>query len=168
MITTERAAEVDGQVGFASAVEHLDALYSAALRMTCHPADADDLAQDTYARAYVSFHQFSPGTNLKARLHRILTTTFLNSLRMQMSRPPMDAMGVVADRQLARAGAPTSTGLRSAETEALDRLPGTDAGRRAQRPRRSGCQCQGRCGCCRRIRVRSCGPGCCPVPEQRF
>ena len=131
MTTTERTPAglepaADRQAAFASALEHLDALYSAALRMTGHPADAEDLVQDTYARAYVSFHHFRPGTNLKAWLYRILTTTFLNSCRAQKSRPPIDAAATVEDRQLARAESHTSTGLRSAEAEALDRLPDAD------------------------------------------
>ncbi|MEU5598468.1 sigma-70 family RNA polymerase sigma factor [Streptomyces sp. NPDC020298] len=133
MTTTERAPaagefSADRQAGFASAVEYLDSLYFAALRTTCHPADADaeDLVQDTYARAYASFHQFRPGTNLKAWLYRILTTTFLNSRRAQRSRPPLDATAEIEDWQLARAESHTSTGLRSAEAEALDRLPDAD------------------------------------------
>ncbi|WP_406222917.1 sigma-70 family RNA polymerase sigma factor [Streptomyces canus] len=131
MTTTERTpAEVepaaDRQAAFAPALEHLGAMYSAALRMTGHPADAEDLVQDTYARAYVSFHQFRPGTNLKAWLYRILTTTFLNSRRAQQRRPPIDAAATVEDRQLARAESHTSTGLRSAEAQALDRLPDAD------------------------------------------
>lgn len=126
--TTERALAAreftpDRQPGFASALEYLDGLYFAALRMTCHPADAEDLVQDTYVRAYSSFHQFRPGTNLKAWLYRILTTTFLNSRRAQRNRPPLAATAEIEDWQLARAASHTSTGLRSAEAEALDRLP---------------------------------------------
>ncbi|MFJ8487705.1 sigma-70 family RNA polymerase sigma factor [Streptomyces sp. NPDC094038] len=131
MTTTERAREAgefapDRRPGFAAALEHLDGLYFAALRMTCHPADAEDLVQETYARAYASFHQFRPGTNLRAWLHRILTTTFLNSRRAQRSRPPLDATAEIEDWQLARAESHTPTGLRSAEAEALDRLPDAD------------------------------------------
>ena len=75
------------------ALEFLDQMYSAALRMTRNPADAEDLVQETYAKAYASFHQFREGTNLKAWLYRILTNTFINSYRKkqrepQRSRPP--------------------------------------------------------------------------------
>ena len=63
------------------AFEFTNQLYAAALRYTKNPHDAQDLVQDTYAKAFTSFHQFTPGTNLKAWLYRILTTTFINSYR---------------------------------------------------------------------------------------
>ncbi|WP_210584577.1 sigma-70 family RNA polymerase sigma factor [Streptomyces sp. GESEQ-35] len=116
----------DRRARFEPALEHLDRLYSAALRMTGHPADAEDLVQETYARAYASFHQFQDGTNLKAWLYRILTTTFLNSCRKQQHRPRRDGTTEVEDWQLARAASHTSTGLRSAESEALDHIPDAD------------------------------------------
>ena len=61
------------------ALPFLDQLYSAAMRMTRNPADAEDLVQETFAKAYSSFHQFRPGTNLKAWLYRILTNTYINT-----------------------------------------------------------------------------------------
>ena len=64
----------------ADVMPYLDQLYSAALRMTRNPADAEDLVQETFAKAYASFHQFQPGTNLKAWLFRILTNTFINKI----------------------------------------------------------------------------------------
>lgn len=69
------------------AVPYLDQLYSAALRYTRNPADADDLVQETYAKAYDKFHQFRPGTNLKAWLYRILTNSYINRYRKQQRRP---------------------------------------------------------------------------------
>ena len=60
------------------AMQYTNQLYAAALRYTKNPHDAQDLVQDTYAKAFTSFHQFEPGTNLKAWLYRILTTTFIN------------------------------------------------------------------------------------------
>ncbi|HET9381685.1 MAG TPA: sigma-70 family RNA polymerase sigma factor, partial [Streptomyces sp.] len=69
------------------ALEFLDQMYSAALRMTRNPADAEDLVQETYAKAYASFHQFREGTNLKAWLYRILTNTFINSYRKKQREP---------------------------------------------------------------------------------
>ncbi|MEU5345645.1 sigma-70 family RNA polymerase sigma factor [Streptomyces sp. NPDC020766] len=111
---------------FEPALSFLDRLYAAALRMTGHPADAEDLVQETYARAYTSFHQFREGTNLKAWLYRILTTTFLNSRRGQRRRPQYDGTAEPADWQLARAESHTSTGLRTAESEVLDHLPDAD------------------------------------------
>ena len=63
------------------ALPFLDQLYGAAMRMTRNPADAEDLVQETFAKAYSAFHQFKPGTNLKAWLYRILTNTYINSYR---------------------------------------------------------------------------------------
>ncbi|MFF1679252.1 sigma-70 family RNA polymerase sigma factor [Streptomyces sp. NPDC058256] len=111
---------------FEPALAYLDRLYSAALGMTGSPADAEDLVQETYARAYSSFHQFREGTDLKAWLYRILTTTFLNSRRSQRRRPQYDGTAKLEDWQLARAASHTSTGLRTAESEALDHLPDAD------------------------------------------
>lgn len=111
---------------FEPALAYLDRLYSAALGMTGSPTDAEDLVQETYVRAYTSFHQFREGTDLKAWLYRILTTTFLNSRRSPRSRPHCRGMAEMADRQPARAESHTSTGLRTAESEALDHLPDVD------------------------------------------
>jgi len=105
---------------------YLDQLYSAGLRMTRNPADAEDLVQETFAKAYASFHQFQPGTNLKAWLFRILTNTFINSYRKKQREPQRSGAEEVEHWQLARAAEHTSTGLRSAEAEALDRLPDSD------------------------------------------
>jgi len=104
------------------ALGYLDQLYGAALRMTRNPADAEDLVQETFAKAYASFAQFTAGTNLKAWLYRILTNTFINSYRKKQ-RQPQSSGAEVEDWQLARAESHTSAGLRSAEMEALDRMP---------------------------------------------
>lgn len=104
------------------ALEHLDQLYSAALRMTRNPADAEDLLQETYLKAYAAFHQFKPGTNLKAWLYRILTNTYINSYRKKQREPQQSRAEEIEDWQYAQAASHTSTGLRSAEVEALDRI----------------------------------------------
>jgi RNA polymerase sigma-70 factor (ECF subfamily) len=104
----------------------LDQLYSAALRMTRNPADAEDLVQETFAKAYASFHQFQQGTNLKAWLFRILTNTFINTYRKRQREPQRSGADEVEDWQLARAASHTSQGLRSAEAEALEGLPDSD------------------------------------------
>jgi RNA polymerase sigma-70 factor, ECF subfamily len=104
----------------------IDPLYASAVRMTRNPADAEDLVQETLVKAYVNFHQFKEGTNLKAWMHRILTNNFINTYRKKQREPQRAATDEIEDWQLARAEAHTSTGLRSAEHEALDRLPDSD------------------------------------------
>ncbi|MGW4650973.1 sigma-70 family RNA polymerase sigma factor [Kitasatospora sp. NPDC004289] len=108
------------------ALGYLDQMYSAALRMTRNPADAEDLLQEAFAKAYASFHQFREGTNLKAWLYRILTNTFINSYRKKQREPQRTAAEEIEDWQLARAESHMSTGLRSAEAQALDHLPDSD------------------------------------------
>jgi RNA polymerase sigma-70 factor (ECF subfamily) len=104
----------------------IDPLYASAVRMTRNPADAEDLVQETLAKAYVNFHQFKEGTNLKAWMHRILTNNFINTYRKKQREPQRAATEEIEDWQLARAESHSSTGLRSAEHEALDRLPDSD------------------------------------------
>ena len=106
-------------------------LYAAALRYTRNPDDARDLVQDTYLKAFTSFHQFEPGTNLKAWLYRILTTTFINTYRKDQRRPQLSA-GEVEDWQLADAASHTSDQGKSAEVEALENLPDSDIKRALQ------------------------------------
>jgi len=119
--TEERSARFERD-----AMPFLDQLYSAALRMTRHPADAEDLVQETFVKAFAAYHQFEEGTNLKAWLYRILTNTFINSYRKKQRQPKQAGGDELEDWQLARAAEHTSSGLRSAETEALDHLPDSD------------------------------------------
>jgi RNA polymerase sigma-70 factor (ECF subfamily) len=114
------------------AMPFLDQLYSAALRTTRNPADAEDLVQETFAKAFAAFHQYKHGTNLKAWLYRILTNTYINSYRKKQRQPLQSDSSDVEDYQLARAESHTSRGLRSAETEALDHLPDSDVKRALQ------------------------------------
>lgn len=100
-------------------------LYGAALRYTKNPDDAKDLVQDTYLKAFTSFHQFEPGTNLKAWLYRVLTTTFINTYRKDQRRPQLSS-GEVEDWQLAAAASHTSDQGKSAEIQALENLPDSD------------------------------------------
>nr|WP_236543984.1 sigma-70 family RNA polymerase sigma factor [Spiractinospora alimapuensis] len=111
---------------------YLDQMYSAALRMTRNPADAEDLVQETFAKAFGSFHQFKEGTNLKAWLYRILTNTFINSYRKKQREPKQAGTEDVEDWQLAQAASHTSSGLKSAEAEALEHLPDSDVKRALQ------------------------------------
>jgi len=109
----------------ADALQYMNQLYSAALRYTKNPADAQDLVQDTYAKAYVSFHQFEPGTNLKAWLYRILTTTFINTYRRDQRRPQLSDQEL-EDWQIADASSHTSDQGKSAEDVVLENLPDSD------------------------------------------
>ena len=109
----------------ADALQYMNQLYSAALRYTKNPSDAQDLVQDTYAKAYVSFHQFEPGTNLKAWLYRILTTTFINTYRKDQRRPQLSDQEL-EDWQIADASSHTSDQGKSAEDVALENLPDSD------------------------------------------
>lgn len=120
----ERAARFERE-----AMPLLDQMYSAALRTTRNPTDAEDLVQETYAKAFAAFHQYRPGTNLKAWMYRILTNSFINSYRKKQRQPLESDAGEVEDYQLARAASHSSTGLRSAEMEALDHLPDSDVTR---------------------------------------
>jgi len=108
------------------ALPFVDQLYAAGLRMTRNPADAEDLVQETFLKAYSAFHQFESGTNLKAWLYRILTNTFINSYRKKQRQPIQAPTEEIQDWVLAEAESHTSRGLRSAETEALDKLPDSD------------------------------------------
>ena len=116
----------------AEAMPFLDQLYSAALRTTRNPTDAEDLVQETFAKAFAAFHQYKPGTNLKAWLYRILTNTYINTYRKKQRQPLQSDASEVEDYQLARAESHTSRGLRSAEAEALDHLPDSDVKRALQ------------------------------------
>jgi len=113
------------------AMEYMPALYSAALRMTRNPSDAEDLVQDTFLKAYRAFDRFEEGTNLKAWLYKILTNTFINNYRAAKRRPEKADVEDVEDLylyhrldDLATAG----TG-RSAEEELLDRITDDDVKR---------------------------------------
>ncbi|MDR6596526.1 sigma-70 family RNA polymerase sigma factor [Saccharothrix longispora] len=117
----ERAARFERD-----AMPMLDQLYSAALRMTRNPADAEDLVQETFLKAYSAFASFSRGTNLKAWLYRILTNTYINGYRKKQRQPQQQPTDEITDWQLAQAESHTSSGLRSAEVDALDRLPDSD------------------------------------------
>jgi len=101
----------------------LDQLYGAALRMTRNPADAEDLVQETFLKAYAAFATFRAGTNLKAWLYRILTNAYINGYRKKQRQPLQQPADEITDWQIAQAGEHTSRGLPSAEVEALDRLP---------------------------------------------
>jgi RNA polymerase sigma-70 factor (ECF subfamily) len=105
------------------ALPYVKRLYPAAVRMTHNTADAEDLVQETFARAYTSFEQFAPGTDLKAWLYRILTNTFLTSCRRRQREPQPAATSQIEDWQLARAVSRAPSGLNPADTEVLAHMP---------------------------------------------
>ena len=118
-----RAPRADAQ--FDEALGYMRQLHAKASRMTRNHGDAEDLVQETYARAFASFHQFKEGTNLKAWLNRILTNTFISSYRKRQREPALATAGL-EDWQLERAhsrSAEAAASARSAEELALDRIP---------------------------------------------
>jgi RNA polymerase sigma-70 factor (ECF subfamily) len=109
-------------------MEYVPQLYSAALRMTRNPADAEDVLQEALLKAYRGYHSFQAGTNLKAWLYRILTNTFINTYRRRNRRPDEVELGQLEDlylyRRIGRSG--SGGAERSAEEEALDRFVDAD------------------------------------------
>lgn len=104
----------------------LDQMYAAALRLTRNPSDADDLVQETFAKAFTSFHQYESGTNIKAWLYRVLNTTFINLYRKSQRQPQISSAEL---EEWQFGDEPASEGLRSAEVEALERIPSQDVQR---------------------------------------
>lgn len=108
----------------AQAIPFMDQLYAAGLRMTRNPADAADLVQETFVKAFAAFAQFQQGTNLKAWLYRILTNTFINTYRKKQRDPYQGTIDDLEDWQLGGAQSVTQgRSTRSAEAEAIDHLP---------------------------------------------
>ena len=116
MRPTDRRAQFEQDV-----VPFMGQLYPAALRMTKNASDAEDLVQETITKAYAGFHQFRPGTNLRAWLHRILANTFINSYRKRR-REPAAALGADFGDGWPDGADRLAGPARSAEAEALDRL----------------------------------------------
>lgn len=117
----ERAARFQSE-----AMPFLDQLYGAALRLTRNPQDAEDLVQETYAKAFAAFHQYTAGTNLKAWLYRILNNTFISAYRKAQRQPRQADVAEVEDWQEYQASTHASTGLQSAEAQAIENLPDSE------------------------------------------
>ncbi|MCU1490605.1 MAG: polymerase, sigma-24 subunit, subfamily [Acidimicrobiaceae bacterium] len=102
----------------------MPSLYTAAMRMTRNPADAEDLVQETYLKAYRAYGRFEAGTNLKAWLYRILTNTYINGYRSRRRRPEETDVEDVEDLYLYRRAGAVAGGIggRSAEDEVLERI----------------------------------------------
>lgn len=110
------------------AMPFMASLYSAALRMTRNPSDAEDLVQETYLKAYRAFGRFEEGTNLKAWLYRILTNTYINIYRAKKRRPDESNLDELENFYLYRrmSDADRATASRSAEDQVLDRFTETE------------------------------------------
>jgi len=102
------------------AMEFAPQLYSAALRMTRNPADAEDVVQETYLKAYRAYDTFTAGTNLKAWLYRILTNTYINKYRKDQRRPSEVELGELQDLYLYKRLGEHSGAAQSAEKDMLD------------------------------------------------
>jgi RNA polymerase sigma-70 factor (ECF subfamily) len=109
-------------------LQFMPSIYSAALRMSRNPADAEDLVQETYLKAYRAYGSFAEGTNLKAWLYKILTNTFINSYRARKRRPEIADIEDVEELYLYHRleGLEASKPGRSAEEEALSRITDTE------------------------------------------
>lgn len=105
------------------AIPFMDQLYAAAMRMTRNPADAADLVQETFVKAFGSWASFTQGTNLKAWLYRILTNTYINIYRKKQREPFQGTIDELEDWQMGGAESTTASHSRSAEAEAIDRMP---------------------------------------------
>ena len=105
------------------ALQYTDPLYAAAMRMTRNPADAADLVQETFAKAYAACDSFTPGTNLKAWLYRIQTNTYINQYRKAQRQPYQNPLDELEDWQVGDSDSLTASHSRSAEAEAIDRMP---------------------------------------------
>ena len=105
------------------AMDYMPQLYSTALRMTHNASDAEDLVQETYLKAYKGFAGFEQGTNLRAWMFRILTNTYINLYRKRSKEGFQSTLDDLEDWQVGGAESLTQTSTRSAEAEALDRMP---------------------------------------------
>jgi RNA polymerase sigma-70 factor, ECF subfamily len=126
-IATRPSRDTDADAQFAEALGYMRQLHAKASRMTRNHSDAEDLVQETYARAFASFHQFREGTNLRAWLNRILTNTFISSYRKRQREPALitDLEDWQLERAYSRSGQAVAA-ARSAEELALDRMPDAD------------------------------------------
>ncbi|WP_166987343.1 sigma-70 family RNA polymerase sigma factor [Canibacter zhoujuaniae] len=117
------SAQTSEELFIEQAMPYLDQLYAAAMRMTRNKHDAEDLVQETFMKAFTAFERFQQGTNMKAWLYRILTNSYINRYRKAQREPRLGATDEMADWQLGDAESMTASNARSAEAEALDKIP---------------------------------------------
>ena len=110
------------------AMQYTRQLYTAAMRVTRNPSDAEDLLQETFLKAYRAYHTFEAGTNLKAWLYRILTNTYINKYRKESRRPSEVDLGSVEDLYLYRriGSEESAEAARTTEDRVLDGLVESD------------------------------------------
>ena len=101
-------------------------LFGAALNKTKNYTDAEDLVQETFAKAFRSWHQFQKGTNLRAWLIKILENTYINMYNKKVKQIGQDSLNELEDFQVGGASSLTARSNRSAELEALDRVASKD------------------------------------------
>src|SRR5882762_7773345 len=111
------------------ALPHLPALYAAALRMTRHEKDAEDLVQDALLRAYRFFDTFEAGTNCKAWLFRILTNVFCNRYREREREHEILHEAEASPANLEQFLGGATQGTRDAESALLGRMVSGDVER---------------------------------------
>jgi RNA polymerase sigma-70 factor (ECF subfamily) len=100
----------------------LDGFFPQAMRMTRNRTEAEDLLQETAARAFAGFHGFRDGTNLGGWLYRILLNTHISDYRKQQRRPVQWLTGDITDGHLLAEASHSSRGLRTTEDQVLDLL----------------------------------------------
>ena len=123
MNDSETAREARRALFEEQAMPYLDQLYGHAMRKTANPADANDLVQETYMKAFAAFDSFEQGTNMKAWLHRILENAFITNYRKRAREPFQAPLEDIEDWQLGEATSRTAMSSRSAEAEAIDHMP---------------------------------------------
>jgi RNA polymerase sigma-70 factor (ECF subfamily) len=122
---------VDRDLGLTARFERdvvplLDGFYPQAMKMTRNRTEAEDLLQETAARAFAGFHGFRDGTNLGGWLYRILLNTHISDYRKQQRRPVQWLTGEITDSHLLAEASHSSRGLRTTEDQVLDRLGDND------------------------------------------
>jgi RNA polymerase sigma-70 factor (ECF subfamily) len=123
-VSSEPVCPPDLRVDFEQqALPFADSLYGAAMRMTKNPEDASDLVQETFIKAFRAYSRFEQGTNLKAWLFRILTNTYITLYRKRQREGYQSALDDMADWQVGVAPSLTQTTTRSAEADAIDKMP---------------------------------------------
>jgi len=104
----------------AAAIPYLDSLYNMAFRLTRNAADAEDLIQETYLKAYKHYDKFEAGTNLKAWLFRILKNTFINEYRRRQAVPKESDFSAIEDAFESEVAPEASGHIKNPEEEALE------------------------------------------------